>query len=313
MKGAARRLRLLWNSAKLLGVVRELSKMAGGLAGLAKWSQLEDYYLAQIARAVRECGLCDSKDGFVRLLKHILSERGWSCEDPPQIKRPGKLSTGFAEYESFLEWTLNHACELAAGRRPNPNESRALYAGLLTSTPYVAYRIALYTGLRIPREGKVLLVGAGVQEPLDYLAACKRAESEGWGRCDFAAVEVDPDAYARLRELGDAYGFRTYLGWDSIQERFNAAVVQSVLHWATDPVGLLKTVRQFADKMYLVQSVLEGASTSFLFTYAIGATWPVSYSELLGYIEAAGWRAVKIYSKMPLFVGAFSARHVRTP
>jgi len=307
MRGVVRKLRLTWNSIALLRAMKELADMGGGITALAKFSQLEDYYLAQIARAVRECGLCDSKDGFVRLLQHLLSERGWRCENPPQVRRPSKLPTGLSEYESYLEWTLNHACKLAMGWRPNPGEAKAQYAGLLTSTPYVAYRIALYTALRIPREGRVLLVGAGVQEPLDYLAACRRAEAEGWGRCDFAAMEVDPDAYQRLQELGAEYGFRTYLGWDSIRERFNAAVVQNVLHWAIDPVGVMEGVRQIADKMYLIQSVMEGASATFLFVYAIGAAGLVSYKELLGYVKAAGWKTVRIYSKMPLFVGVFSA------
>jgi len=56
--------------------------------------------------------------------------------------------------------------------------------------------------LRIPREGRVLLAGAGLQEPLDYLTACKHAETEGWGNCNFAAMEADPDVYQKLQELG---------------------------------------------------------------------------------------------------------------
>jgi len=307
MSAAIRKIRLMWNSIGLLKVARELAEMGGGMSALANWSKLEDFYLVQIAKAVRECGLCDSKDEFVWILQYILSERGWSCDRLPNLRRPGKLPEGLVDYESFLEWTLENACELANGWRPDPDKAKFHYAGLITLPWYSAYRVALYTALRIPREGRVLLAGAGTQEPLDYLTACKRAEAEGWGRCNFAAMEVDSDVYQKLQELGAKHSFLAYFGWDSIKERFDAVVMQNILHWAANPADVLQQARRVARKLYLIQSVLEGASAGFLFTYAIGASKPVSYKTLMGLIKAAGWKTEKIYSKMPLFVGVFTA------
>jgi len=306
MKGAVRRIRLIWNSIALLRVAKELAEMVGGMSALAKLSQLEDYYLVQIAKAVKECGLCNSKDEFVWILKYMLSERGWSCDRLPNIKRPSNLSEAIADYESLLEWVLDHTCELANGWRPEPEEAKALYAALITLPWYSAYRVALYTALKIPKEDRVLLAGAGLQEPLDYLTACKRAETEGWGRCNFAAMEVDPDVYQKLQELGVKHGFQTYFGWDSIKERFDAVVMQNILHWASNPADVFQQAKRIARKLYLIQGVLEGTSAGFFYTYAAGASRPVSYKTLLGLIKAAGWRPAKIYSKMPLFVGVFT-------
>jgi len=306
MRGTIRKIRLMWNSFGLLRVARELAEMLGGMTALVKLSQLEDFYLVQIAKAVRECGLCDSKDEFVWLLKYMLSERGWSCDSLLNSRKPSKLPEAIVDYESFLEWTLDRACELANGWRPDPDEAKFHYAALITLPWYSAYRVALYTALRIPREGRVLLAGAGLQEPLDYLTACKRAETEGWGRCNFAAMEVDPDVYQKLQELGVKHGFQTYFGWDSIKERFDAVVMQSVLHWAANPADVLQQARRVARKLYLIQGVLDGASAGFLFTYAVDASKPMSYKTLLGLVKTAGWRPVKIYSKIPLFVGVFA-------
>jgi len=305
MRGAVRKIRLMWNSIGLLKVARELAEMGGGMSALVKWSQLEDYYLVQIASAIRECGMCDSKDAFVGLVKYMLDERGWSCDRLPNIKKPSKLPEGLVDYESFLEWTLENACMLAGGWRPEPEKAKAKYAGFVMLPWYSAYRVAVYTALKIPKEGRVLLAGAGLQEPLDYITVCKRAESEGWGRCNFAVLEVDPDVYQKLQEPSAKYGFQTYFGWENISEKYDAVVVQSVLHWAVNPAEVLQQARRVARKLYLLQGVLEGASASFLFTYAIGATKPVSYKTLMGIVKSASWKPVKIYSKMPLFVGVF--------
>jgi len=143
MKGTIRKIRLMINSIALLRVAKELAEMSGGMLAFARLPQLEDYHLVQIAKAVRECGLCYSKDEFVWILKHMLDERGWSCDRLPNIKRPSKLSEAFVDYENFLEWTLENACRLAGGWRPEPEEARALYAALITLPWYSAYRVAL--------------------------------------------------------------------------------------------------------------------------------------------------------------------------
>jgi len=78
------------------------------------------------------------------------------------------------------------------------------------------------------------------------------------------------------------------------------------MHWASNPADVLRQARRVARKLYLIQGVLEGASAGFLFTYAVGASKPVSYKTLLGLTKAAGWRPAKIYSKMSLFVGVFT-------
>jgi len=307
MKGAVRKIRLMWNSIALLRVARELAEMLGGMSALAKVSQLEDYYLVQIAKAVRECGLCDSKDDFVDLMKYMLGERGWSCERLPDVKMPSNLPEAIADYKSFLDWTLENACKFASGWRPEPEEQKFYYASLVTLPWYSAYRVALYTALQIPKEGRVLLAGAGLQEPLDYIAACKRAEAEGWGNCNFAAMEVLPNVYKQLQELGAKYGFRTYFGWSGVDEKFDAVLMQNVLHWATDPGDALRQAKRVARKLYLIQGVLEGTSAGFLFTYVVGAVRPVSYKTVLALAKDAGWRPAKIYSKMPLLVGVFTA------
>jgi hypothetical protein len=72
----------------------------------------------------------------------------------------------------------------------------------------------------------VLLIGAGTQEPLDFIKACQVLNV----RCDFAALEVGERIYRDLERLAAKYGFTAYLGWDSIRETFHVAVATNVLN-----------------------------------------------------------------------------------
>jgi len=83
--------------------------------------------------------------------------------------------------------------------------------------------------------------------------------------------------------------------------------MQNILHWASNPADVFQQAKRVARRLYLIQGVLEGTSAGFLFTYAIGASKPVSYKTLMGLVKSIEWRPVKIYSKMPLFVGVFTA------
>jgi hypothetical protein len=159
----------------------------------------------------------------------------------------------------------------------------------------------VHVGVGTPKRGRALLIGAGTQEPLDYIKACQVLNV----RCDFAALEVDEKIYRDLERLAAKYGFTAYLGWDSVKETFDVAMATNVLNWATDPSDVFAKARRIAKELLVTQGVVEGMSTVFLLTVALRAQRPVSWREVEGLARQAGWRLEERYAKYPVYIALF--------
>jgi len=286
-----------------------LTRALGGVKGLKAISEWERYYLAQTAEAVFQCTDCRRPASeFARLVKALAEAKGVLKEDCRiHAERPRRRwPTLLDEYFSLVEdVVLSRACELAVKpvRDVVPEEeARALYQALVSGDYYSAYRTALYTAFEVPKWGKVLLVGAGTQEPLDFITACGVLNVP----CRFAAMEVDEDVYKDLKRLAERHGFEVHLGWDNTPSNFDGAVVQNVLHWASSPTDVLARTRAAAKRMLLSQGVIEGAGVGFLLTYVLGAQRAVSWREVDAAAEAAGWKKRRRYAKYPVYIAVFA-------
>jgi SAM-dependent methyltransferase len=176
---------------------------------------------------------------------------------------------------------------------------------------YRAYRIWIYRKLVAPlvRRGaeSVLLVGAGVAEPFDLM---KALNIEGLdGAVDIVAQEVDPEAARALA----AAGVNVFLGEvEQMEDTFDIAIVQNVLHWAERPEELLAATAQRAKYIVLSQGYGYNNAAGFLLTAVLGAKRVVPSKEYVdGVVAQAGLEplrdmpALKAYG---LYVAAFRGR-----
>jgi len=201
------------------------------------------------------------------------------------------------------------ACELASKpvRDVIPQEeARALYQALVSADFYKAFRVSLYLGTGAVRWGRVLLIGAGTQEPLDFLKACELAGA----KCEVAAMEVDEVVYRDLARLAERRGFKAYLGWDSL-EGFDGAVAQNVLHWAFDPLDVLVRARRHASRLLVSQGVIEDSGIGFVLTYELGAVRLLSWREVEALAKQAGWMLERRYAKYPDYIAVYTRREQR--
>jgi SAM-dependent methyltransferase len=305
------RIRQLLDNRGYFKIMRDFMRAVGGLRGLAAWVAWERYYLALMARAAAECGaICGSPPtDFAYLLQCIAERHG--VLDPEscrvKVRRPrARYPTIFKDYFATLEWLLSRACELAT-RPPREvlpeEEARAAYHAFLSQEWYCAVRRSMYAGAGVPLWGRVLLIGAGTVEPVDYWHACRRLGAE----CRYAAMEVDERALEDLRRLAARYGFEVLHGWEEAERAgpFDGAIAQNVLHWATDPLDVLMRARRAARRLLLSQIVIEGAGAGFLVAYVLGARRSVSWREVESLARQAGWRLKRRYAKYPNYVAVF--------
>lgn len=257
-------------------MTRELAEIAGGLKGLKLFMQHEQHKLATAVRAALECGADCRKppNEVVALLfdvarrKGVLKE-GCRAVQVSEPKRPPPQIT--AEYFQMVDdVVLDKICEYVA-KPPSDviseEEALAYYQALVSAPFYVAFRRAIYSKLaKLYKYTTILDVGAGTQDPLDILAVC---EAHG-ARCELTAHEVDQRLCADLERLASKHGFNVACGWERLG-RYDLAVVQNVLHWASDPLQVLMDVRKHAKYMFLSQGVIEGAGIGFILVKVLGA------------------------------------------
>ncbi len=87
--------------------------------------------------------------------------------------------------------------------------------------------------------------------------------------------------------------------------RYDIAVVQNVLHWATDPLQVLMAARRYAKHMFLPQGVIEGAGIVFVSTKILDAVCVLSWKEVEALAKEAGRRHVRRYAKYPDYLALY--------
>jgi hypothetical protein len=289
-------------------IVPHLLKSVGGFSALRLFSKWEDYYLHVLVKSMLQCIECERPPtSFAKMTLELAQRRRvldgcmLKAVQPPKRPYPQLLESYFRLVEDVL---ISKACDLATKPLEDVipgEEAAALYQLFVSSEWYSAGRVAVHVGVETPRRGRALLIGAGTQEPLDFIKACEILNS----RCDFAALEVDERIYRDLEKLASKYGFTAYLGWDSVKEKFDIAVVTNVLNWATDPSDVFAKARRLAKELLVTQGVVEGMSTVFLLTMALRAQRPVSWREVEGLAKQAGWELEERFAKYPVYIALF--------
>ncbi len=302
------RIRYVLDNWGLRKIIPHFLRSVGGFSALRLFTLWEDYYLYLLIKSMLQCMECDKPlTNFAKTALELARRRrimdGCRLEavKPPKKPYPQILESYFHMVEDVL---VNRACELATKPLEEvipEEEAAALYQLFVSSEWYSAGRVAVHVGVGTPKRRKVLLIGAGTQEPLDFIKACQVLNV----KCDFAALEVDEKIYRDLEKLAAKYGFTTYLGWDSVKETFDIAVATNVLNWATDPSDVFARARHLARELLVTQGVVEGMSTVFLLTIALRAQRPVSWREVEGLARQAGWRLAERYAKYPVYVALF--------
>jgi hypothetical protein len=291
-------------------LTRELAQMLGGLKGLKLFIQHEQYKLAAAARAALECGAdCRRPPNDVTALlfdiarrKGVLKEGCQVVNMPEPEKPPPQVAVEY--FQMIDDVVLNRICEYVA-KHPSDvigeEEALAYYQSLVSAPFYVAFRRAIYGRLaKLHKYSSILDVGAGTQDPLDILAVC---EMHG-AKCELTAHEVDQRLCADLERLASKHGFNVICGWERLG-RYDIAVVQNVLHWATDPLQVLMAARMHAKHMFLSQGVVEGAGIVFVLTKILGAVRSLSWKEAEALAKQAGWRLKRRYAKYPDYLALY--------
>jgi hypothetical protein len=291
-------------------LTRELAEMLGGLKGLKLFMQYEQYKLAAAVQAALECGAdCRRPPNDVIALLFDVARRkgvfreGCQVEHVPEPKKPPPQIT--VEYFQMIDdVVLDKICEYVA-KSPSDviskEEALAYYQALVSAPFYVAFRKAIYSKLaKLYKYSNILDVGAGTQDPLDILDVC---EMHGV-KCELTAHEVDRRLCTDLEGLASKYGFNVVCGWERLG-RYDIAVVQNILHWATDPLQVLMTARRHTKNMFLSQGVVEGAGIVFVLTKILGAVRSLSWKEVEALAKQAGWRLVRRYAKYPDYLTLF--------
>jgi SAM-dependent methyltransferase len=295
-------------------LTRELSKMSGGVKGLKLFMQHEQYKLAAAVRAALECGAdCRRPTNEVIALlfdiarrKGVLKEGCRLVHVPEPKEPPPQIAVEY--FQMVDDIVLDRICEYVA-KPPSDvmseEEALAHYQALVSAPFYVAFRRAIYSRLaRLYKYSTILDVGAGTQDPLDILAVC---EAHG-AKCEVTAHEVDPRLCADLERLASKHGFNVVCGWEQLDSRriYDVAVMQNVLHWATDPLQVLTAARRYAKNMFLSQGVIEGAGIAFVITKILGAVRAMSWREVEALAKQSGWKLARRYAKYPDYLALYT-------
>ncbi len=302
------RIRYVIDNWGLRKIIPHFLRSVGGFSALRLFTLWEDYYLYLLMKSMLQCMECERPPtSFAKMALELARRRrivdGCLLKTVRQPKKPYPqiLESYFHMVEDVL---ISRACELATKPLEEvvpEEEAAALYQLFVSSDWYSAGRVAIHVGVGTPKRGRVLLIGAGTQEPLDLIKACQVLNV----KCNFAALEVDEKIYHDLERLAAKHGFTAYLGWDSVKETFDVAVATNVLNWATDPSDVFARARRIAKELLVTQGVVEGMSTVFLLTIVLRAQRPVSWREVEGLAKQTGWELVERYAKYPVYVALF--------
>jgi len=291
--------------------MREFMQILGGSRGLKLFMQYERYKLAAAVRAALECGAeCRKPPNEVVSLLFSIAKRkgvlkeGCQLAHVPEPKAPPPQAV--EEYFQLIDdLVVDRMCEYVA-KPPSDvitsEEALAYYQALVSAPFYVAFRRAIYGKLaKLYKYRTILDIGAGTQDPLDILDVC---EIHG-ARCELTAHEVDQRICADLERLASKHGFNVACGWERLGN-YDIAVVQNVLHWATDPLKVLMTARRHAKNMFLSQGVVEGSGIVFVMTKVLGSIRSFTWKEVEALARQAGWRMKRRYAKYPDYLALFA-------
>ena len=293
---------------KWRGFFGEFFKSLGGFGGVRTHSRWSEYYACVACRAARECGW-EGEPGAdaVRQALSVVCPRveRRACRQPEKPPAPA-----IQPLIALYRWMSENICQAMAGTLQR-EEQRSKYVELLNLDAYRAYRVWIYRKLVAPlvRRGaeSVLLVGAGVVEPFDLMKALNIEGLEG--AVEITAQEVDPEAARALA----ASGMSVFLGEvEQMEDSFDVALVQNVLHWAERPEELLAAVAQRAKYVVLSQGYGYNNAAGFLLTAVLGAKRAVPSREYIDSVVAqAGLEPLRDMPSLKaygLYVGVFKGR-----
>jgi hypothetical protein len=291
-------------------LMREFMQIVGGSKGLKLFMQHERYKLAAAVRAALECGAECKKppNEVISLLFNVARRKGVLKEGcqvghvpEPEAPPPQAMEEYFQMVDDVV---IDKMCEYVA-KHPSDviseEEALAYYQALISAPFYVAFRKAIYDKLaKLHKYRTILDVGAGTQDPLDILDVC---EIRG-AKCELTALEVDNRLCADLERLAPKYSFNVACGWEQLG-KYDIAVVQNVLHWATDPLQVLLSARRHANRLFISQGVVEGAGIGFILVKVLGAVRSLSWKEVEGFAKEAGWKVERRFAKYPDYLALF--------
>jgi hypothetical protein len=291
-------------------LMREFMQMLGGSKGLKLFMQHERYKLAAAVRAALECGADCRRppNEVIALLFNIAKRKGVLKEGCQLVQVPEPKDPPPQAMEEYFQLVndvvIDKMCEYVA-KPPSDviseEEALAYYQALVSGPWYVAFRKAIYDKLvKLYRYRTILDVGAGTQDPLDILDVC---EVHG-AKCELTAHEVDQRVCADLEKLASKYGFNVVCSWEQLG-KYDIAIVQNVLHWATDPLQVLLSARKHADRLFISQGVIEGAGVGFILVRVLGAVRSLSWKEVEGLAKQAGWKIERRFAKYPDYLALF--------
>jgi hypothetical protein len=291
-------------------LMREFMQILGGSKGLKLFMQHEHYKLTAAVRAALECGADCRRppNEVISLLFNVAKHKGVLKEGCQLVQMPEPREPPPRVMEEYFQLiddvVIDKMCEYVA-KPPSDviseEEALAYYQALVSAPWYVAFREAIYDKLaKLHKYRTILDVGAGTQDPLDILDVC---EMRGVN-CELTALEVDSRICADLERLASKYGFKVACSWEQLG-RYDVAVVQNVLHWATDPLQILLSARRHADRMFLSQGVIEGAGIGFVLVKVLGAVRSLSWKEVEGLAKEVGWKVERRFAKYPDYLALF--------
>jgi hypothetical protein len=282
----------------------------GGYRTVRLWRRWNKYYAKQMCLAAYTCWDGAVRDVLTETLNMVCPHVGVYARRRPQAPKPPRrpLPPMLQEWQGLMDWALEHICQALSGDLSEA-ERRAKYAKFLATPFYRQYRQSLYRSLLAPlvKRGAetVLTVGAGLTEPFDVLEALK---ADGL-TAQIIAQEVDPAVAKALA----AAGFEVFLGelWQ-YEEAADVVTIQSVLHWAEDPLRLLKAAAERGRYIIINQSYGPTHYAIHIFAGIVGArrvfyTW----KEVDAMVREAG---LVPYGEFPqvrragLYIGVFRGR-----
>ncbi|MGC9119641.1 MAG: hypothetical protein ACP5I3_11760 [Thermoproteus sp.] len=257
----------------MIGELLEISKLrrifghfysaVGGYRAIRLWRAWNKYYARQMCLAARTCWDGSVRDTLTETLNMVCPYADRGGDEPPRRPLPPLLQ----EWQGLMDWALENICQALSGSIPEV-ERRAKYAKFLNTAFYRQYRQSLYRSLLVPLVKKgaetVLTVGAGLAEPFDIAEALRR---EGLA-ARIIAQEVDPAVAKALA----AAGFEVFLGelWQ-YEDAADVITVQSVLHWAEDPLRLLKAAAERGKYVIINQTYGPTHYAIHIFAAVVGA------------------------------------------
>ncbi|MEM1508277.1 MAG: class I SAM-dependent methyltransferase [Thermofilaceae archaeon] len=175
-------------------------------------------------------------------------------------------------------------------------ESRAVFGRFLDNLGYDRLRELVVKWANIPPGSLVVDVGAGIG--LSSITILRLVPGS-------RVIAVDPyqpnlevaKSYAEVLGLSDRLEVRVGRGEEihRVVKSADFAVMINILHWCSDPLTILNSVREVTPNALLTQGVLDTKLSLVLapLTYLLGSSILPTMEQLNDWIKTAGWRIEK--------------------